>query len=131
MKGSVSTGEIIAKLKDKYMEKIGKSFVNADEANIAKSLIETLKGFGKTVNDANIIKVRRAWDTIQEKNKGFMMSAEASSKGDIFGEANKFFREEIKKSNPEYANELQTYHKTRTLSDILDATIQRRVGQQK
>ena len=55
------------------------------------------------------------------------MSAEATSKGDIFGEANKVFREEIRKSNPEYAKELQDYHKTATLSDVLGATIQRRV----
>lgn len=60
-----------------------------------------------------------------------MMSAEATSKGDIFGEANKFFRDEIRKSNPEYAQYLDNYHKTATLSDVLGATIERRVGQQK
>lgn len=58
-----------------------------------------------------------------------MQSAEATSKGDIFADANRFFREEIKKSNPEYARYLEKAHKTITLSDILEATIQRRTGQ--
>jgi len=36
---------------------------------MAQDLIETLRGFGKTVIDADIIKIRRAWDKIQAKNK--------------------------------------------------------------
>ena len=129
VKWKVDTASVAKALENKYMEKIWDSFVNKTEAEIAKELIDTLKGFGKTVNDADIIKIRRAWDKIIEKNKGFMQSADATSKGDIFADANRFFREEIKKSNPEYAKYLEKAHKTITISDILDATIQRRTGQ--
>ena len=66
---------------------------------------------------------------IENTINGFMQSAEANTKGELFNEANKFLREEIRRSNPEYAKYLEKYHKTRTLSDILDATIQRRTGQ--
>lgn len=129
VKGRVNTTTVAKEIANKYQEKIGKSYINADEARMAQQLIDTLKWFWKTVNDADIIKVRRAWDKIIEKNKGFMQSAEATSKGDIFADANRFFREEIKRSNPEYAKFLEKAHKTITLSDILDATIQRRTGQ--
>lgn len=60
-----------------------------------------------------------------------MQSADANAKGEIFGDANKFFREEIHKSNPEYSQYLKDYHRTRTLSDVLEATINRRTGQTK
>ena len=129
VKGKVDTQKVANEIASKYQEKIGNSFINADEAKIAQQLIDTLKGFWNTVNDADIIKIRRAWDKIIEKNKGFMQSAEATSKGDIFADANRFFREEIKKSNPEYAKYLEKAHKTITLSDILEATIQRRTWQ--
>ena len=56
-----------------------------------------------------------------------MQTSEANAKGEVFGEANKVFREEIRKSNPEYANYLDEAHKTITLSDVLEATLQRRV----
>jgi len=131
VKWEVDTAPIIKQLESKYQEKIWTSFINPDEAKIAQQLIETLKGFWDKVTDANIIKIRRAWDWIIDKNKWFMQSAEANSKWDIFADANKFFREEIKKSNPEYASYLQDYHKTKTLSDVLEATIQRRVWQTK
>ena len=55
-----------------------------------------------------------------------MQSAEANIKGEVFNESNKFLRDEIRKSNPEYAEFLDKAHKTITLSDVLDATIQRR-----
>lgn len=129
VKWKVDTDIVAKSIADKYQEKIGDSFINADEAKIAQQLIDTLQWFWNTVDDANIIKIRRAWDKIIEKNKWFMQSAEATSKGDIFSDANKFFRDEIKKSNPEYAKFLEKAHKTITLSDILDATIQRRTGQ--
>lgn len=129
VKWKVDTDSVAKAIADKYQEKIGNSFINADEAKIAQQLIDTLQWFWKTVDDANIIKIRRAWDKIIEKNKWFMQSAEATSKGDIFADANRFFRDEIKKSNPAYAKFLEKAHKTITLSDILDATIQRRTGQ--
>ena len=44
-----------------------------------------------------------------------MQSADATSKGDIFADANRFFRDEIKKSNPEYANYLEKAHKTNSV----------------
>lgn len=131
VKWNVETAPIIKKLKEKYQEKIWDSFINADEAKMSQQLIDTLKWFWDNVKDADIIKIRRAWDKIIEKNKWFMQSADANSKWDIFADANKFFREEIKKSNPEYAKYLNDYHKSTTLSDVLDATIQRRVWQQK
>jgi len=59
------------------------------------------------------------------------MSAEAKTKGDVFNTVNKFLREEIRKSNPEYAKFLEQAHKTITLSDVLEATILRRAGQTK
>lgn len=92
-------------------------------------MIDTLKGFGKVVSDEDIVKVRRAWDQIEKKNKGFAMSADATTKGEIFGDANKFFREEIHASNPEYSRYLNDYSRTKTLSDVLGATIERRTGQ--
>ena len=58
-----------------------------------------------------------------------MQSAESNTKGEVFNEANKYFRDEIRKSNPEYATYLEKAHKTIALSDILEATIQRRTGQ--
>lgn len=131
IKWKVETNPIIESISKKYQEKIWTSYINPDEAKIAKQLIDTLKWFWKTVNDSDIIKIRRAWDAIIEKNKWFMQSAEANSKWDIFADANKFFREEIKKSNPEYATFLQDYHKSKTLSDVIEATIQRRVWQTK
>lgn len=129
VKWTVNTANVAKELATKYQEKIGKSYINADEARIAQELINTLKWFWKNVKDADIIKIRRAWDKIIEKNKGFMQSAESTSKGDIFADANRFFREEIKRSNPEYAKFLEKAHKTITISDILGATIQRRTGQ--
>lgn len=131
VKWEVKTGDIVTKLKSKYQEKIWDSFIDSTEAKIAQDLIETLEWFWKVLKDADIIKVRRAWDKIERKNKGFMVSAESSSKWDIIGEANKFFREEIRKSNPEYANYLKEYSTTKSIGDIIGATIERRVGQQK
>ncbi len=69
MKGQVDTSKIIKKIEDTYMEKIGKSYINKEAARIAEDLIDTLKGFGKIVSDDNIVKVRRAWDDIESKNK--------------------------------------------------------------
>lgn len=60
-----------------------------------------------------------------------MLTADAKTKGNIFETANRFLREEIRKSNPEYAKYLEKAHKTITLSDVLDATILRRAGQTK
>lgn len=131
VKWTVKTNDIIKKLKETYQEKVWDSFINPDEAKISQDLISTLKWFWKEVKDNDLIKIRRAWDKIEKKNKWFMQSAEATSKWDIFWDANKFFREEIKKSNPEYAKYLQEYHKTTTLSDVIEATIQRRVWQTK
>jgi len=62
------------------MEKIGTAYINKEAARIAEDLIDTLKGFGKVVKDADIVKVRKSWDQIQEKNKGFMLSSEATTK---------------------------------------------------
>lgn len=129
VKWTVNTDAIANSLRDKYQEKIGDSYINPDAAKMAQTLIDTLEWFGKEVKDADIIKIRRAWDDIIEKNKWFMQSADGNLKADVFYDANKFFRKEIKASNPEYAKFLADYAKTRTLSDILDATIQRRTGQ--
>lgn len=129
VKWIVNTWEIIKKLKEKYQEKVWKSYINPDEAKVSSQLIKTLQWFWETVKDNNIIKIRRAWDEIIKKNKWFLQSAESNIKGDIFNEANKFFREEIRKSNPKYAKYLEQAHKTIWLSDILEATIQRRTWQ--
>lgn len=131
VKWTVNTDAIANALRDKYQEKIGDSYINPDAAKMAQTLIDTLEWFGKEVKDADIIKIRRAWDDIIDKNKWFMQSADGNLKADVFYDANKFFRKEIKASNPEYAKFLADYAKTRTLSDILDATIQRRTGQTK
>ncbi len=129
VKWTVKTAQIIKALKEKYQEKIWDSYLNPDEAIAAQRVIDLLNWFGKTLKDSDIIKVRRAWDKIIKANKGFMQSADANIKGEVFNESNKFLRDEIRKSNPEYANYLDKAHKTITLSDVLEATIQRRTGQ--
>ena len=130
VKWRVETAPIIKQIEDKFIEKTS-DWVIIDEATarIANELISKLKEFWPTLTDWDIIKVRRNWDKIIEKNKWFMQSAEANTKWDLYNEANKFFRNEIRKSNPEYADYLKQYHKTVWLSDILDATIQRRTWQ--
>jgi len=45
----------------------------------------------------------------------------------MYNAVNDFLRQEIRKSNPEYAKYLEEYHKTKTLSDVIEATIQRSV----
>ena len=90
---------------------------------MASKLIETLKWFWKEVTGNNIIKIRRSWDKIIENNKGFAQSADTKIKGDVYATADKFFRNEIRSANPEYAKYLTQYAKTVALSDILDATI--------
>jgi len=129
VKWTVETAPIIKALKSKYQEKIGNSYLNPDEAIASQRVIDLLKWFGEILKDWDILKVRRAWDDIIKANKGFMQSADANIKGEVFNESNKFLRDEIRKSNPEYANYLDKAHKTITLSDVLDATIQRRTGQ--
>lgn len=130
VKWTVETNPIIEKIKNKFIEKTS-DWVIIDEATakIANELINKLEEFWPNLKDSDIIKVRRNWDKIIEKNKWFMQSAESNIKWDIFNEANKFFREEIRKSNPKYADYLKQYSKTTSLSDILEATIQRRTGQ--
>ena len=129
VKWTVRTEPIIQKLKAKYMEKVWDSFVNQDGANMAQQMISILEWFGKEVKDADIVKIRRAFDDVEAKNKGFMQSADANIKWEVYGEANKFFREEIHKSNPEYSKYLKDYSKTKTLSDVLGASIDRKVWQ--
>lgn len=130
VKGKAETAPIIKNIQDKFIERTSE-WVVIDEATskIANELISKLKEFWPVLKDYDIIKVRRSWDKIIEKNKGFMQSAESNTKGEIFNEANKYFRDEIRKSNPEYAKYLEKAHKTIALSDILEATIQRRTGQ--
>ena len=84
VKGELNTQPIIEKLKKNFQEKIGDSFLNPEQAKASQEVIDLLKGFGETVKDNNILKIRRAWDAITEKNKGFMQSAEANSKGEVF-----------------------------------------------
>lgn len=130
VKWSVETAPIIKKIEDNFIEKTKDgTIINDDTANIANQLIEKLKSFWDTIKDSDIIKIRRSWDGIIEKNKWFMQSAEANIKWEIFDEANKFFREEIHKSNPEYSKALQDYHRTKTLSDVIGASIDRKTGQ--
>lgn len=127
---SVETSPIIKKIQDKFIEKTSDwIIINEEQARIANEMIKKLEEFWPIIKDSDIIKVRRSWDKIIERNKWFMQSADANMKWDIFNEANKFFREEIKKSNPVYASYLEKASKTINLSDILDATIQRRTGQ--
>jgi len=132
VKGRVEIQPIIDKIENTFKKKIDWVIVDDATAKIADDLIAKLKEFKSwNITDANIISLRRAWDWIIQKNKWFMLSADSNIKWDIFNEANKFLRQEIKKSNPEYAKYLEEYHKTKTLWDVIEATINRRIWQQK
>jgi len=130
VKWTLKTEPIITKIEKLYKKKVWKSYIDKEWAKFADDMMDTLKWFWKEVKDKDIITIRRAWDKIEKKNKWFMQSAETSKKWEIYWDANKFFREEIKLSNPEYAKFLEKYHKTTTIGDVIQATIDRRVWQQ-
>jgi hypothetical protein len=131
VKGTVDTDPIKKKLEDEFIKKIRGVVVNEDDAKIANEMIAKLDELGPMLKDDEIITLRRAWDDVIAKNKGFMMTSEAKTKGDVFNAVNKILREEIRNSNPAYAKLLEQAHRTITLSDVLDATILRRSGQTK
>ncbi len=132
VKWSVDVAPIQAKLKNDFMKTTSKGvLVDEDTAAIAQQMIKKLDELGPTIKDKDIILLRRAWDDIIEKNRGFMLTGEAKTKWEIFDSANKFLREEIRKSNPDYAKFLEKYHKSTTLSDVIGATILRRAWQTK
>lgn len=130
VKGSVDIKPIISKLNSEFKKTTSKwVIIDESQARLADELISKLEEFWPVIKDSDILTIRRAWDTIIEKNKWFMQSADANTKWEIYYKANKFLRDEIKKSNPTYAKYLESASKTIALSDILDATIQRRTGQ--
>lgn len=130
LKGGVEKNQLIDMFESKKADfMVGGKVVEQAPIKILDSLQNTLRQFPKILSPEDTIQLRRVWDKVVDKSKGFQKTLAEGTEVEFKKEAANLIRNELGKTNPELAALNKQYTLWKNTADVLKETVSRKVGQ--
>ncbi len=130
LKGSVPKQKLLDTLdqaKGSFM--VGGKVIEQEPIKVIDGLKEVINQFGENIDGDTMRSLRKVWDTTISKSGGYLKTTAEGTAIDLRKNLTGVLRDELAKANPDLAKLNHEYHLWQTAADVMEQTVQRKVGQ--